>query len=437
MVATLIRGSRLHDTTNPYDLYAAPSREEAKRALREKLIRQPRTALIERLKRQLADPNPPIVVPDDRDWREVERGYRQIMHRAGPLDTGTSTTGGVLPRIDLEQTITALFLQKFPYLDRIQKEPANGIVHTWNTETSPGSETDAQLTLANDLSVVTNDVGVYNRFAIANIAVIDTQRGISLKEQYAVAQSGMSYDVEAREIMSGMIVIRRLLQKYLFQGNFSAATVSAVAQTAATEGGLYNANGFDGYRSIVGGVATAYQGYGSGGGGQPNATIVDMDLDGEGPFSFAGAINAAIGRSADIGGETSLLVMSNSVKAKVMAEQEGKQRTQDAELIPGVKVTTIATMNGDLPIMTIPGAASALGKYLRTSDAASVQDIYCLDEQHTILRYLGQPDLTVLEIPTGVDGVLSRRYIIFGMYGLQVRDMGVFQAKVRAPITVY
>lgn len=299
-------------------------------------------------------------------------------------------------------------------------------MHTWNVETAAGTESDSALTLSSDLGTATDDTGVYKRFAIANIAVIDTQRGISLKEQYAVAQSGMNYDVEAREIMNGQIMIRRLLQKYLFQGNFSDA-----AGLSTNESGAYNANGFDGYRLIVGGTVSTYQT-----GGNPNSIIVDLDQDGEGPFTISGAINAAIGRSADIGAETSIAIMSNTVKAKLMAEQEGKQRTEKADLIPGVKVDTIATLAGDLPIMTVPGAANALGKYLRTSDAASVQEILLLDESHTILRYLGQPDLTVLEIPTGVDGKLSRRYIIFGMYGLQVRDMGIFQAKVRLPVSI-
>lgn len=106
MAATLIRSSNPTESIDPYNLHAAPSREEAKRMLRRKLVRMPRADLIARLKQQLADPRPPIVVADDRDWGAIDRGYQTVMKRV--LDTGGSTTGGVLPRVDLEQTIMAL-----------------------------------------------------------------------------------------------------------------------------------------------------------------------------------------------------------------------------------------------------------------------------------------------------------------------------------------
>lgn len=67
-------------------------------------------------------------------------------------------------------------------------------------------------------------------------------------------------------------------------------------------------------------------------------------------------------------------------------------------------------MNGELIILPIPG--NTLGAYNRASDNALVEDIYILDDATNTVRWLYSEGLTVLQIPTGVDGFLSERYIV-------------------------
>lgn len=283
--------------------------------------------------------------------------------------------------------------------------------------TATGSAADSTLALATELTATTDDTATYVQKS-APIAQFDTQRGISLKEMYAVRQSGMTYSPEGEEMMAGTIRLRALLQRMLLTGN---ASTSAGAG-AATELGAYNAAFFDGLRMITGGL------------GAHNASAVRVDQDQTtkgGPFTLTQAINLAAAQQIDNGGEPSVILCSATAKNALMNEQEGKQRTDTAELIPGVQVQTVTTVAGDLPVVMIPGGAAAVGTYNRTSDSALVEDLYILDESSIYVRWLGSEDINVLEIPAGVDGKLSRRFILFGLFGLQVVDDGLFQAKVR------
>ena len=74
--------------------------------------------------------------------------------------------------------------------------------------------------------------------------------------------------------------------------------------------------------------------------------------------------------------------------------------------------------DGELLIVPVPG--STFGTYNRTSDNALVEDIYVLDESAVTIRWLYSESFTVLQIPSGVDSVLSERWIIFMMAGLEI-----------------
>lgn len=415
------RITRDYQATSPYNLRADAAvafDDEAKLELRRRLIALGEPMLKARLARQIQE-NRAV----RRDMGSVaDRGVLPIITRI--LDTGGTSTGNVLPRVDLEQTITALFVTRFPWWDRIAKEPSNGLKHTWNVATASGAATDAQLSASNDLANAQTDVGTYAQDQTANIAILNTLRGVSLKELYAVEQSGMRYSPETEEMLLGTIRLKSLVQRMIYQGNFSVAS-----KTATSEWGATNTNGFDGLRLIVGAL-----------GSYTGGTQVDQDLStGGGPFTITQAVNYAAAQVLNNGGSPSVLTGSPIALNKLMNEQEGKQRANDSTtLIPGVTVPAVNTVNGNLPYVMAPGSGtgttSALGNYARQSDSVSVEDLYALDESMIVLRYLGSPDIQVIEIPIGVDTQLSRRFILFLMAGLQVRDGGLFQAKVRIPL---
>lgn len=85
----------LDRNANPYNLDAAPHDQELKWQLRSKLLELPEKALVRRLEAQLA-----------KRAGVVGDLAPEIAQRV--LDTTGGTTGNVLPRVDLEQTIYAL-----------------------------------------------------------------------------------------------------------------------------------------------------------------------------------------------------------------------------------------------------------------------------------------------------------------------------------------
>ena len=95
------RITRDYQATSPYNLMAdaeVAMDEEAKLELRRRLIQLPERQLEARLKRQIRE-NRAVRMPADRG--QVMPLITRI------LDTGGTSTGNVLPRVDLEQTITS------------------------------------------------------------------------------------------------------------------------------------------------------------------------------------------------------------------------------------------------------------------------------------------------------------------------------------------
>lgn len=320
--------------------------------------------------------------------------------RKGVLDSTSGTTGNVLIRQDLEPILYALFVKVFPAFERIKKGQANGLVHAFNQITSPDSAS-AQSTIISELGTVNYVSSTYVR-GTAPIAVFATGRGVGIKELAAVGAGGAPYDPQKNEMSNGMIKLASDIQYTLLQGNASTSGGAG----AATELGVYNANGFDGLRSILGAVGT-YSGN--------NAIQTDI-----GSLNMLESLQSVSAKAANNGGNPSLVMMSMNAKQALDIEQQNNQRYDNdmIEIVPGVRCNRVAWANGELTILPIPG--TTLGTYNRTSDSALVEDIYVLDETGINLRWLYSESFTVLQIPTGVDGALSNRFIIFGMYGLEV-----------------
>ncbi len=69
--------------------------------------------------------------------------------------------------------------------------------------------------------------------------------------------------------------------------------------------------------------------------------------------------------------------------------------------------------------MGVPG--DSIGTYTAsTFSGKTVADVYVLDDNSIVLPYLGSPGPSVLEIPPGVSGQLTRLFIIYLFNGLAV-----------------
>jgi hypothetical protein len=310
------------------------------------------------------------------------------------IDTGGAAA---LIRQDLEPILYELFVKQFPAWDRFAKEPANGLVHAYNQVTAFG---DAQF--MTELGTVTDDSSTYER-KTTNVAVIATRRGVSLKSQFAVSAGGMAYNPEQLELQGGLRAIAHKMQKTIFQGQ---ATNSG--GTASNELGLYDANSFDGLRSIL------------------NQTYVENVDPATSPATTGNmrrAIDEACTPVMDAGGSVSIAYLRATEKTTFDTQQDENVRYTDTRvaIVPGVLTNAVNTIFGPLPLVPVPG--DSIGHYTATSTYSGndVADIYLLDESTISMPFLGSEGPTVLDIPIGISGQLTHLYILFGMWGLAVK----------------
>lgn len=306
------------------------------------------------------------------------------------LDSGT---GAALIRQDLEPVLYELYIRQFPAFERFPKEPANGLVHTFQQITSFG---DAQF--MGELGTVTDDRSTYVR-QTTNVAILATRRGISLKSQFATIQSGSGFNPEQMEIQGGLRSIAARMQKTIFSGQASDS-----GGDANNELGIYDPNGFTGLRSILN-----------------TARAKDVDPTGATPEDIRAAVNAAsVEIMQIISGNGPVVAYLSPVPKEFIDEQQDKNVryvNNRVNVAVGVNVNAINTVFGELPLF--PVAGDAIGTYERAGD--TVSDIYLVDEGSVSLPYLGAPGPTVLDIPIGVSGQLTHLFIIFVMMGLAVK----------------
>ena len=98
----------------------------------------------------------------------------------------------------------------------------------------------------------------------------------------------------------------------------------------------------------------------------------------------------------------------------------------------GATFGQVVTAAGALPILAVAG--DSIGSYTVTSPTtANYRDMYVIDEDTWSLPYLGADSITTLEIPVGVNGSLSRLYIMYVMFGLANKGPQ-FNAKIRVTV---
>lgn len=320
---------------------------------------------------------------------------KQAMGMDPEISKVLDSSATALQRQDLEPILYPIFVRAFPAFERLTKEPSNGLVHTWNQITDYG---DAEF--MTELGTVSDDTATYVR-QTTNIAQLGTRRGVTFKEQLAVPAGGMSWNPAQLEIENGLIAMAHKLQKTIFQGQASNS-----GGTASNELGLYDPNGFTGLRSIL---------------NTSDAVNFSPYLTSS-PESFVEGIGDSIVPITNNVGTPPDMIFARYNEVNQFTQQERTlQRFVDrTEVIPGVMVPSVATAAGILPIMAVPG--DSIGTYTAsTFSNKTVADVYVLNSRTITLPYLGAPGPSIIEIPPGVSGQLTRLYIVWALMGLAVK----------------
>jgi len=351
----------------------------------------------------------------NRGGYSAQAGFSGIHNQVDPdvsklLDIGSSSA---LIRQDLEPILYELYVRQFPAFDRFGKEPANGLVHTYQQITAYG---DAQF--MGELGTVVDDKSTYVR-QTTNVAILATRRGISLKNQYAIAAGGMSWNAEAMELQGGLRSMSHKMQKTIFGGNGTDS-----GGTAANELGLYDVNGFTGLRTILN-----------------TARAKNVDVLAATPELIRKAVDAAVVEIVQSGGGNPSILWGHPLEKNTFNEQQDEKTRilvpNQVNIGVGVTAAEINTISGAVPFAIVPG--DSIGAYNTTNaDGAFnggelVRDLYLLDEQTITMPYLGTDGPTVLDIPIGLSGQLTHLFIIFGMWGLAVKAPQ-FSNKVRVKV---
>lgn len=311
-------------------------------------------------------------------------------------------TNGVaaLIRQDLDPIIYELFVRKFPLVDVIAHEPANGLVHAFNQQLSVG-EAD----FIGELDTVTDDKGVYRR-AFTNVAILATRRGVSLKSQFAVLAGGAGFNPERLELSGGLLAMAKTFQRAIAQGNWTEPT-----GTSNNEDGAYDEDAFDGWRKSF---------------NTADAVNLDPATNPDTSGSFRRAVDNALVPILDtLDIDDGFSLWGDVREANTFDEQQDDkirilQLARQAETTVGVRATSVTTNVGAVPFNTVRGRG--LTSYVSADYSGNtVRDVYLVNPASMTIPYLGSDGPTVLEIPIGVTGQLSHLFIIFFMAGLAIK----------------
>jgi hypothetical protein len=323
------------------------------------------------------------------------------------LDTGGAAA---LIRQDLEPILYELYIRQFPAFDRIRKEPANGLTHTFQQITSYGT---AQF--MGELGTVVDDKSTYVR-QTTNVAIIATRRGISLKSQYAITAGGMSFNAEQLELQGGLRAMSLRMQQALFGGNGTDS-----GGTADNELGLFDTNGFTGLRAGLNSSRVK---------NVDPATLPDTT------GNIRQAVDAAVVEIVQTGGPVPSIAWVNPWDQNTFNEQQDSKTRiivpNQVSIGVGATAREVNTIAGPVPFAIVPG--DSISDYHSTNYSNNkVRDLYLLDESTISMPFLGTDGPTVLDIPIGISGQLTHMFILFGMWGLAIKAPQ-FSNKVRIKV---
>jgi hypothetical protein len=240
---------------------------------------------------------------------------------------------------------------------------------------------------------------------------------VSLKALFAARQAGNTPNPEDLEQNSAVLAMASRYQKTMLYGNWQDA-----AGTINNERGPFDEDSFDGLRYHL---------------NTARAVNVDPATNPDTTGSLRRAFDAAALEVTESGGAD--LVAFGASPERITFNEQFDDKVMvllDAaakQVTAGVRVPVIQTLEGMIPFYGVPGGFNSSYTATGTYSGNTVRDIYLLADTSISIPYLGSDGPTVIEIPVGANGQLTRLFIVFFMGGLAVK-VPTFMNKLRVKV---
>jgi hypothetical protein len=322
----------------------------------------------------------------------------EMMHLfAGASRAADTNVASPIMADRLSPDVMPIYVDEFPLYDVIEKEPSNGVSHTFEQQTAFSGTTVPHT--VGETGTVLDDANVYLR-KTTNIMTLGVRRGVTLKALFAGQQAGgPSSTLEGREIKGGLQTIARDAQAEIC--TFQESNLSSTSLTSID--GAFDSNGVNGLRYIMANFAPP-----------ENQAVVDVRTAWTDQRVLL-AVRTICDNIWDKGGKVDLAVVSSVGRRALMQDQLSLTRIVDkTQITPGLLVSAIETDQGLLPLLPVPG--NFIGKWVDATGAVYV-DIHIVWTETLRLPYLGSPEPTIITVPIGTDGQLRKLTIPFQMIG--------------------
>jgi hypothetical protein len=382
--------------------------------------------------------NFPLWRPTDPTQKAEVFGYNSpaVRREMGMVlrDAGVASSASLGPAIDQDilPELFEVFVRDFRLMELLPKREANGIADEFRRWIAYSQRTPDEPVTMGESDQVQGDANTYVNDT-CHIAQFGTLRGAPLRAIFGARASG-SPDVMNDEVDGGLLRIGHDFQTEAFRMQSVGATVAGQTAGANTPLGVYDANGFRGFR-----FTTEFL--------SPSANVETIDVRTSGvatPWDpNAGIVTDAFASICDTitgaGGKADSLMAAGTAAARSYFRKEVQAKSRGLyspdgmlQVSPGAYVPSITLGDGErVPYYRIT-PDECVGQYAISGQGIYV-DIYIWDTRFTPIVWLGSPGPAMLELPMGGDRTLRNLKIPFWFASLEFA-VPMFVGKLRLRI---
>lgn len=346
-------------------------------------------------------------------------------------DVAGATSASAGPAIDqgILGELAEVFVRQFRLAELVPKREANGLADQYRRWTAYTQRTVDQPVTMGESDQAQGDSNTYV-LDTCNVAQFGSLRGAPLRTIFGARASG-SGDIMGDEVDGGLLRIAQDFQTESFRMQNVGATVNGVAAGSNSPTGVYDKNGFRGFR-----FTTEFM--------SPSANIQTVDVRASASWdpntgSVTDAFAAVCDAITGAGGDANSLLACGTAAARSYLRKEVQAKSRGLynadgmlQISPGAYVPSVTLGDGErVPYYRIV-PDFCIGQYA-IAGAGVYIDINVFDTRYVHIVWLGSEGPAMLELPMGGDRTLRNLKIPFWFASLEFM-VPMFVGKVRLRI---